>query len=160
MWSIREPSKGTIYLPGEYTNLEEILPERFFNRTAKIGLVCGWVPQVTILAHQAIGGFISHCGWNSILESLWFGVPKATWPVYAGQQMNAFQLVKEFGLAVEIRLDYREGSDLVLAEELEKGLQLLMDGDDEVRKKVKDMKEKSRTPMMENGSSYKSLGFD
>lgn len=37
LWSIREPSKGTIYLPGEYTNLEEILPEGFFDRTAKIG---------------------------------------------------------------------------------------------------------------------------
>lgn len=158
LWSIREPSKGTIYLPGEYTNLEEILPEGFFHRTAKIGLVCGWVPQVTILAHQAVGGFVSHCGWNSVLESLWFSVPMATWPVYAEQQMNAFQLVKEFGLAVEIRLDFREGSDVVLAEELEKGLQQLMDGDDEVRRKVKQMKEKSRTAMMEDGSSYKSLG--
>lgn len=72
--------------------------------------------------------------------------------------MNAFQLVKEFGLAVEIRLDFREGSDVVLAEELEQGLQQLMDGDDEVRRKVKQMKEKSRTAMMEDGSSYKSLG--
>lgn len=72
--------------------------------------------------------------------------------------MNAFQLVKEFGLAVEIRSDYRAGSDLVLAEELEKGLQLLMDGDDEVRKKVREMEDKGRTAMVENGSSYKSLG--
>ncbi|KAK1557993.1 hypothetical protein Q3G72_035503 [Acer saccharum] len=158
LWSIREPPKGTIYLPGEYPNLEEVLPQGFLNRTDGIGLVCGWVPQVTILAHQAIGGFVSHCGWNSILESLWYGVPIATWPIYAEQQMNAFQLVKELGLAVEIRLDYREGSDLVLAEELERGLRRLMDNGDVVRtKKVKEMKEKSRMALMENGSSYKSL---
>lgn len=162
LWSIREPSKSKIYLPGEYTNLKvkEMLPEGFLNRTAGVGLVCGWVPQVTILSHQAIGGFVSHCGWNSVLESLWYGVPIATWPLYAEQQMNAFELVKELRLAVEIRLDYRDGSgsDLVSAEEIERGLRRLMDGDDEVRKKVKEMREKSRTAVMEEGSSNKSLG--
>ncbi|KAJ4702698.1 Glycosyltransferase [Melia azedarach] len=143
LWSIRKPSTGKIYLPGEYTNLEEILPEGFINRTAGIGLVCGWVPQVTILSHPAIGGFVSHCGWNSVLESLWYGVPIATWPLYAEQQMNAFELVKELGLAVEIRLDFREEENyLVLAEEIERALRRLMDGDDEVRKKVKEMKQK------------------
>ncbi|KAJ4702527.1 Glycosyltransferase [Melia azedarach] len=158
LWSTRERPKSTEHLPDEYANLEEVLPEGFLDRTAKIGLVCGWVPQVTILAHQAIRGFVSHCGWNSIMESLWYGVPIATWPVYAEQQLNAFQLVKELGLAVEIRLDYREGSNLVSAEELETALRRLMDGDNEVRKKTKEMKERSRIAMMENGSSYKSLG--
>ncbi|KDO77236.1 hypothetical protein CISIN_1g039408mg [Citrus sinensis] len=132
LWSIREPSKSKIYLPGEYTNLKvkEMLPEGFLNRTAGVGL------------------------------SLWYGVPIATWPLYAEQQMNAFELVKELRLAVEIRLDYRDGrgSDLVSAEEIEWGLRRLMDGDDEVRKKVKEMREKSRTAVMEEGSSNKSLG--
>ncbi|KAJ8758735.1 hypothetical protein K2173_000456 [Erythroxylum novogranatense] len=159
LWSIREPPKGKLDLPGEYANLEEILPEGFMERTATLGLVCGWVPQVTILGHQAIGGFVSHCGWNSILESLWYGVPIATWPVYAEQQMNAFQLVKELGLAVELRLDYREGSDLVVAEELERALRRLMDGGgDHLRRKVKEMSDMSRKAVMENGSSYVSLG--
>lgn len=158
LWSIREPPKGKLDLPGEYASVEEILPEGFLNRTAEIGLVCGWVPQVTILANQAIGGFVSHCGWNSILESLWYGVPIATWPIYAEQQMNAFELVAELGLAVEIRVDYRsESGDMVLAEELERGIKRLMDGDDEVRRKVKEMSEKSRMAVMENGSSYASL---
>ncbi|KAH7569699.1 hypothetical protein JRO89_XS06G0247400 [Xanthoceras sorbifolium] len=158
LWSIRTPPKGTVELPGEYANVEEVLTDGFLDRTAGIGLVCGWVPQVTILGHQAIGGFVSHCGWNSVLESLWYGVPIATWPVYAEQQMNAFLLVKELGLAVEIRLDYREGSELVLAEELERGLRRLMDGNDEVRIKVKEMRDMSRTAVIENGSSYRSVG--
>jgi len=113
---------------------------------------------VTILAHKAIGGFVSHCGWNSILESLWHGVPIATWPLYAEQQMNAFEMVKELGLAVEISLDYKEGSDLVLAEEVERGIKRLMDGENEVREKVKEMRKKSKMAVMENGSSYRSLG--
>ncbi|EEF34246.1 UDP-glycosyltransferase 43 [Ricinus communis] len=158
LWSIREPGKGKLDVPADYANAKEILPEGFLDRTAGIGLVCGWVPQVTILAHQAIGGFISHCGWNSILESLWRGVPIATWPIYAEQQMNAFQLVKELGLAVEIRLDYRnEGNDLVPSEEVERGIKCLMEGDNEVRKRVKEMSQKSRIAAVENGSSYASL---
>lgn len=62
---------------------------------------------MTVLAHKAIGGLVSHCGWNSIMESLWYGVPIATWPIYAEQQMNAFEMVKELELAVEITLDIK-----------------------------------------------------
>lgn len=83
LWSIRKPPKGKLDLPGDYTNIEAVLPQGFVDRTAGSGFLCGWVPQVRVLAHQAIGGFVSHCGWNSILESVWYGVPIATWPVYA-----------------------------------------------------------------------------
>ncbi|GMN60308.1 hypothetical protein TIFTF001_029407 [Ficus carica] len=159
LWSCREPPKSKLGVPSEYANLEEALPNGFLERTVGTGLVCGWVPQVTILAHQAVGGFVSHCGWNSILESLWHGVPIATWPVYAEQQMNAFEMVKELGLAVELTLDYREGNDLVSAEEVEKGIKRLMEGDEEVREKVKRMKEKCRMTLLRDGSSYESLEY-
>ncbi|XVF68395.1 hypothetical protein PTKIN_Ptkin10aG0202300 [Pterospermum kingtungense] len=157
LWSIREPPKRELELPGEYTNekLEEILPPGFVGKG--VGLVCGWVPQALIFGHQAIGGFVSHCGWNSILESVWCGVPIATWPLYAEQQMNAFELVKELELAVEIRVDYREGSDLVSAEELERALRCLMNDNSEMSTRVKEMKEKSRMALLPNGSSHKSL---
>ncbi|XP_027333603.1 UDP-glycosyltransferase 43-like [Abrus precatorius] len=157
LWALREPPKAQLQDPTEYANHEDVLPDGFLERTAGIGLVCGWVPQVKVLAHNAVGGFVSHCGWNSILESLWHGVPIATWPVYAEQQMNAFQMVKELGLALEIKLDYRVG-DLVRAEEVEKGVRSLMKGSDEIRRKVKEMSDKCRGAFMENGSSYANLG--
>lgn len=157
LWSLREPPKVEFGQTSNYLNLNEALPSGFLERNVDKGLVCGWVPQVTILAHQAIGGFVSHCGWNSILESLWHGVPIATWPIYAEQQMNAFEMVKELRLAIEIRFDYREGSEIVLAEELENCMRKLMKDDDEVRAKVKDMREKGMIAIMENGSSHKSL---
>ncbi|KAK8509644.1 hypothetical protein V6N12_001727 [Hibiscus sabdariffa] len=71
--------------------------------------------------------------------------------------MNAFELVKELGLGVEIRLDYRDGSNLVAADEFVRALRRLMDDRDEVKAKVKEMKIKSRMAVLENGSSYKSL---
>ncbi|PON36936.1 UDP-glucuronosyl/UDP-glucosyltransferase [Parasponia andersonii] len=158
LWSLREPPKTNLGTPAEFSDFDEILPNGFLERTAKMGLVCGWVSQMTILSHQAIGGFVSHCGWNSTLESLWCGVGIATWPIYAEQHMNAFQMVKELGLSVEIRLDYWDGTDLVSAEEVETGIKTLMEGDDMLRAKVKGMREKCRMALTENGSSYESLG--
>lgn len=110
--------------PVEYTNFSEILPDGFLERTQNRGLVCGWAAQAEVLAHEAVGGSVSHCGWNSILESLWNGVPIATWPIYAEQQSNAFQLVKELELAVELTLDYRITSSdkLVMADAIEKAI--------------------------------------
>ncbi|KAI8011814.1 UDP-glycosyltransferase 71A16 [Camellia lanceoleosa] len=165
LWSLRQPPpKGNIELPKEYENPTDVLPEGFLDRTAEIGKVIGWAPQVAVLSHRAVGGFVSHCGWNSTLESLWCGVPVATWPMYAEQQMNAFQLVREFGMAVEIKMDYRkdfgmkEMPVMVTAEEISSGIRRLMDGSDEIKHKVKKMSEKSTVAVTEGGSSYNSLG--
>ncbi|XP_022769955.1 UDP-glycosyltransferase 71K1-like [Durio zibethinus] len=162
LWSlpIRSPrNQGLGIRPSNCPNLKEILPEGFLQRTEGRGMVCGWAPQVEVLAHKSIGGFLSHCGWNSILESLWYGVPILTWPMHGEQQMNAFQMVKDLGLAVEMRLDYKLGeSDAVMADEIGKALNCLMDGDSEVRKRVKKMSEMSRKAVKNsNGSSFTSF---
>ncbi|KAI3747850.1 hypothetical protein L6452_10542 [Arctium lappa] len=161
IWSLRRPpSKDQKGFPGEYTDYNEVLPDGFLKRTAGKGKVVGWLPQTAVLAHVAVGGFVSHCGWNSILESLWYGVPIATWPIYAEQQLDAHQLVKELGLAVKISLDYNqlnENQSLVLAEDIEKGIRQVMDSNSEVRAKVTEMKAKSRMALEEGGSSFTSL---
>ncbi|PON54006.1 UDP-glucuronosyl/UDP-glucosyltransferase [Trema orientale] len=158
LWVLREPPRANLGAPTEFSNFDEALPNGFLERTSKMGLVCGWVPQMTILSHKAVRGFVSHCGWNSTLESLWCGVTIATWPIYAEQHMNAFQMVRELELSVEIRLDYHDGIDLVPAEEIERGIERLMEGDDMLRARVKSMGEKCRIAIEENGSSYELLG--
>nr|XP_043630739.1 anthocyanidin 3-O-glucosyltransferase 2-like [Erigeron canadensis] len=165
VWCLRQPPSDQISkLPGNYEDPGTVLPKGFLERTHGIGKVMGWAPQVEVLAHIAVGGFVSHCGWNSLLESLWFGVPIATWPVYAEQQMNAFKMVVEMGLAVDIKLDYRKdvlnvkaNTVTVTAEEIESGIRRVME-DTEVRTKVKDMSDKSRRVLAEGGSSYASVG--
>ncbi|KAJ0714931.1 putative anthocyanidin 3-O-glucosyltransferase [Helianthus annuus] len=100
---------------------------------------------VDLLAHEAVGRFVSHCGWNSILESLWFGVPTATLPMLWEQQMNALEMVVELGLTVDLKLDYKinvlnSKGDVVIvtAEEIERGIRRLMENK-EVKTKVKEM---------------------
>lgn len=151
--------------PSEVVNFEDLLPEGFMNRTTRIGKIIGWVPQLVVLSHRAVGGFVSHCGWNSVLESLWCGMPLLAWPLYAEQKLNAFQMVKELGLAVEIPVtvsDHDKASvdPLIKAEAIEKGIRkLIMKEDGKViRRKVTQLKEKSRENMREGGISYKSLG--
>nr|GMD90871.1 anthocyanidin 3-O-glucosyltransferase 2-like [Ipomoea batatas] len=167
LWALRKPpSPGSVVLT-EYTNLEDVLPEGFLERTISIGKVIGWAPQTAVLAHPAVGGFVSHCGWNSILESIWFGVPIATWPMCADQQANAFQLVRDIGIAVEIKMDYKIDSidlkknipivpEIVSAEEIEIGITSLMDHStsNPVRTKTKELKEKSRKALEDGGSSF------
>ncbi|XP_048141917.1 anthocyanidin 3-O-glucosyltransferase 2-like isoform X2 [Rhodamnia argentea] len=165
LWSLRQPpSKGKVDVPRDYVDPEEVLPEGFLDRTVGVGKVIGWAPQAAVLAHPAVGGFVSHCGWNSTLESIWFGMTVAAWPLYAEQQSNAFELVVELGLAVEIKMDYvkdfsMETDIVVAAEEIEDGIRKLMeDVESERRKKVKEVSEKSRKALAEGGSSYMSLG--
>ncbi|XP_004491286.1 anthocyanidin 3-O-glucosyltransferase 2 [Cicer arietinum] len=165
LWSLRKPPpKGVRAAPTDYplSELKSILPEGFLDRTTKIGRVIGWAPQAEVLAHPATGGFVSHCGWNSILESIYFGVPIATWPLFAEQQTNAFELVCELKMGVEIALDYRVELDgganyIVTADKIERGIKSVLE-DGEIRKKVKEMSKKSRKTLLESGSSYTYLG--
>ncbi|XP_027171170.1 anthocyanidin 3-O-glucosyltransferase 2-like [Coffea eugenioides] len=164
LWSLRRPPpKETFEFPGEYENLDEVLPEGFLPRTAAVGKVIGWAPQAAVLSHPAVGGFVSHCGWNSILESVWCGVPVATWPLYAEQQTNAFLMVKDLATAVEIKIDFKKdlllgvSSEILTANVIERGIKHLMDPENEIREKVKEIKEKSRLTLNEGGSSYAYL---
>ncbi|KAL0816041.1 hypothetical protein Bca101_072485 [Brassica carinata] len=165
LWSLRRASPNVMKEPPrEFSNLEEILPEGFIDRMKARGKVIGWAPQAAVLEKPAVGGFISHGGWNSTLESLWFGVPTAIWPLYAEQKFNAFEMVEELGLSVEIRKYWRGDlllgrteMKLVTAEEIERGIRVLMEQGSDVRKRVKEISEKCTVALMDGGSSRIAL---
>ncbi|KAE8685886.1 Pectinesterase [Hibiscus syriacus] len=156
LWSLRrsgEQVKGIEGSPTDYESMTELLPEGFLDRTAEIGKVIGWAPQVAILSHPATGGFISHCGWNSILESIWFGVPMMVWPLYAEQHMNAFSL----GTAIDLKMDYKNYGDeaeIVKADKIERRIRWLMEQDNNIRKRMKEMSDKSRQTLTNGGTSH------
>jgi UDP:flavonoid glycosyltransferase YjiC (YdhE family) len=101
VWAIRPPVGSDI--AGAFR--DEWLPEGFEARARGGGrglLVQGWAPQVGILAHVATGAFLSHCGWNSVLESMSHGVPVVGWPLGAEQFYNAKMLAEEWGVCAEV----------------------------------------------------------
>ncbi|WMV53589.1 hypothetical protein MTR67_046974 [Solanum verrucosum] len=89
-------------------DMEEVafgLELSFLERIGERGRVLDkFAPQPRILNHPSTGGFISHCGWNSVMESIDFGVPIIAMPMHLEQPMNA-RLIVELGVAVEIVRD-------------------------------------------------------
>ncbi|XVF15709.1 hypothetical protein REPUB_Repub09cG0179000 [Reevesia pubescens] len=123
IWVFRPPiendASGTVFTVGNDSDgSQDCLPEGFLTRIRHRGLVVPmWASQAEILAHPSIGGFGSHCGWNSTLESLINGIPLIAWPLYSEQKMNAAMLTEELGLAVRPKV--LTSSGMVERKELE-----------------------------------------
>ncbi|KAG6409522.1 hypothetical protein SASPL_127562 [Salvia splendens] len=97
IWVVRFPETEVV--------LEEKLPEGFLDKVGERGkMVQGWAPQTSILVHPNVGGFVSHCGWNSVMESFKFGVPIVAVPMHLDQPINA-RLVEEVGAGEEVLRD-------------------------------------------------------
>jgi hypothetical protein len=99
-------------------------------------VVRGWVPQRSVLEHRAVGGFVSHCGWNSVMESLAAGKPVLAWPMIAEQPVNARHVADMIGAG--IRMDVAvDGGAVVDRAEVEKKVRRLMDADGEEGRKMR-----------------------
>ena len=92
-------------LVGEKIKLKEALLEGFLERVGERGIVVeDWAPQAKTLRHSSIGGFVSHCGWSSVIESIKFGVPIIAIPMQLDQPLNA-RVVEEVGVGMEVKRD-------------------------------------------------------
>ncbi|KAK1304489.1 putative UDP-glucose flavonoid 3-O-glucosyltransferase 3 [Acorus calamus] len=160
LWALRAHDKGERFglsLEAD-AEMETVFPEGFVERTAEKGLILkGWVPQKEILAHPATGGFVTHCGWNSMLEGLWFGVPMMAWPMYAEQRFNSVVVTEVIEVAVGMKLDYGGEGGVVKAEEVERGVRCLME-DGRLRERVGEMSRVSRRVGVDEGSSFAEVG--
>ncbi|GJZ58131.1 UDP-glycosyltransferase 73E1-like protein [Tanacetum coccineum] len=142
--------------------VEEGYEERVKDRDL---VVHGWAPQVLILSHQAIGGFLTHCGWNSLLETISAGIPVVTWPFFADQFLNETFMVEilKIGVRIGVEIPVPFGDEdkhgvLVQKEDIKTAVECLMDKEDEEgkqrRKRAGELAEMAKTAMAEGGSSY------
>ncbi|KAF7852196.1 hypothetical protein BT93_L5352 [Corymbia citriodora subsp. variegata] len=122
----------------------------------------GWAPQVLILNHEAIVGFVMHCGWNSILEAVMAGVPLVTWPV-AGEQFYNEKLVNQvlkIGINIGVKQWVNLFGDSLKRERVEEAVKRVLVGEEaaEMRRRTKALAEMARGAVEEGGSSWSDLG--
>ncbi|CAN6199857.1 unnamed protein product [Urochloa humidicola] len=126
------------------------LPEGWEEAVEGRGMTVGWCDQEAVLEHPATGGFLSHCGWNSTLESLRAGVPLLCWPFFSEQVTNCRYACEEWGVGLEMPREAARG-------EVEKAVRELMGkegrGAAEVRRKAAEWKDKARAAVALGGSS-------
>ncbi|CAO2209650.1 unnamed protein product [Urochloa humidicola] len=116
------------------------------------GVVVGWCDQVAVLRHRAVGCFVTHCGWNSTLESVACGVPVVGVPQWTDQGTNAW-LVERLGVGVRAAVSEKDG----VLEAAELGRCLGFAGSEMVRAKAALWREKARAAAAEGGSSERNL---
>jgi hypothetical protein len=102
LWALRPPAG--------IRPAEPLLPDGFEGRVSGRGVVlCGWVPQASVLAHAAVGAFLTHCGWGSMAEGLFrCGLPLVMLPFVLDQCLNA-RAAAARGLGVEVERDGDDG---------------------------------------------------
>lgn len=121
-------------------------------------IVESWAPQVEVLSHGSVGGFVTHCGWNSVLEAVCHGVPMLAWPLYAEQRLNRAYLVEEMKLVLSVTMS-EEDDGLVSADELEERVNELMRSEKgrAIRDRVLAMREAATAALSKGGSSLSAL---
>ncbi|KAH0463995.1 hypothetical protein IEQ34_006781 [Dendrobium chrysotoxum] len=140
-------------------------PEGYDKRIKGRGMVIrGWAPQLLILNHIAVGGFVTHCGWNSSLEGICAGLSMVTWPLYAEQFYNEKLLVEVLKIGVGVGSKVYdlnpEARPILEASIIELAVRNLMgEGEeaDERRRRAKILGENARRAIEKGGSSYNEI---
>lgn len=133
----------------------DILPVGYEEKVKDRGLIVPWCNQVEVLSHSTIGGFLSHCGWNSIVESIWCGVPLICSPLVTDQLANRKLVVYDW----EVGINLRDGKSIT-REEVRDKIRYLMNREtsSNLRKTVAQVKEIFHNTLAMNGSS--NVNFD
>ncbi|KAL3637011.1 hypothetical protein CASFOL_019310 [Castilleja foliolosa] len=146
-------------------NQEGMLPEGFEERVGKRGLLIKtWAPQVLILEHKSVGGFLMHCGWNSLLEGVTAGKLMITWPLSYEQFYTEKLLTKVLKIGVGVGnvewMDWIDGpKGLIKGEDIAKAVNEVMVGEEsvEMRNRVKALSDEAKKAVEKGGSSYNDL---
>ena len=157
IWVLRDADKGDIFDGHEVRR--HILPDRFDERVEGTGsVVKDWAPQLDILSHPSIRGFMSHCGWNSCIESITMGVPIVAWPMHSDQPRNIVLITEVLKVGLVVK-DWAHMNELVTTSIIENVVRRLMatkEGN-EMRQKALNLRDTILRSMDEGGVSQREM---
>ncbi|KAK4254308.1 hypothetical protein QN277_009710 [Acacia crassicarpa] len=134
-------------------NINTILPKEITEEIKERSLILGWCPQEEVLKHPAVGGFLSHCGWNSTIESISNGVPMICCPFFNDQMLHRRFVSREWGCGLAME------SEDVKRDEVERLVRELMEGEEgvKVRGQARKWKKMAQEATRAGGSSILNL---
>ncbi|XP_023006829.1 UDP-glycosyltransferase 84B2-like [Cucurbita maxima] len=151
LWVFKRPS------PEESTEGCTVrLPDGFLEAAGGRGLVVNWCSQEQVLKHKAVGCFMTHCGWNSTLETVVAGVPVIAFPEWTDQPTNAKLLTDVFKMGVRIR---KGDEGIVSSKEVERCIWEMTDGPNAtaMAKRAAELMEAGKRAVEDGGSSHRNL---
>ncbi|KAL4194398.1 hypothetical protein AMTRI_Chr05g68350 [Amborella trichopoda] len=154
--SSKRPFLWVVKLPYAYQKGGNSLPEGFVEATSEQGLVVPWCPQLDVLAHRAVGCFVTHCGWNSTLEALSQGVPMVSVPQWGDQQTNSKFVSDVWKTRTRVEIGDK---GFVLRGELERCIREVMEGETgaHIRENAQRWRDLTREAVAEGGSSDNNI---
>ncbi|GMI98055.1 UDP-glucosyl transferase 85A3 [Hibiscus trionum] len=129
-----------------------VLPEEFFEEIKDRGFIASWCHQDLVLSHRSVAAFLTHCGWNSTLESISRGVPVICWPFFAEQQTNCRFACTTWGIGMEVNPDVNRNDVEALVKEM-----MESENGKKMKKKALEWKEKAEVAADVGGSSYSNF---
>ncbi|XP_020096556.1 cis-zeatin O-glucosyltransferase 2-like [Ananas comosus] len=156
VWAVRRADRANIYENNDDDDDDDDDDvSREFERRVEWGrVVRGWAPQGEVLRHGSTGGFMSHCGWNSCMESMGAGVPMLTWPMHSDQPRNAQLVARVLGAGVAAR-EWAARGGVVAAAAIRDAVVAFMLGDEgaAARSRARLVGDQLRRAAAEGGSS-------
>nr|ACN39829.1 unknown [Picea sitchensis] len=141
------------------STVSDCLPDGFLDEIKMQGLVVPWCNQLQVLSHPSVAGFITHCGWNSMLESIALAVPMIGFPFWADQFTNCKLMADEWKIGYRFSGGGQAGDKgLIVRKDISSAIrQLFSEEGTEVKKNVEGLRDSARAAVREGGSSDKNI---
>ncbi|KAJ7535077.1 hypothetical protein O6H91_12G017500 [Diphasiastrum complanatum] len=157
LWVLRPPPSNNSQNASSW--ISRVLPQGFQSRTRNRGFIFPhWAPQQLILSNPSIGFFLTHCGWNSILESVCCGVPLIAYPQFGDQNINCRMIVDQLNIGIELEKNEFKGFSERMA--VERAVRTVMEREEghQIRRKVAQLRDRVGMAVKEEyGSSYRNV---
>ncbi|CAL0311558.1 unnamed protein product [Lupinus luteus] len=161
IWVVRKSNEAEANQEG--SGFLEVFEKRVKARN-KGFLIWGWAPQLLIMENKAIGELVSHCGWNTIVESVNAALPTVTWPLFAEHFFNEKLVVDVLRIGVPVGAkEWRQwnefGSEIVKRDDIGNSIALMMDGQEgaEMRRRAEVLSDAAKKAIQVGGSSHNSI---